>query len=41
MKQLVLDLVPDAGPTLDNFVAGPNVEALQALREVVAGERRE
>jgi len=41
MKQLVLDLSPGTIQTLDNFVSGPNVEALQALREVVAGERRE
>lgn len=41
MKQLVLDLKPDAGPTLDNFVAGPNAEAVQALRELAAGARRE
>jgi DnaA family protein len=41
MKQLVLDLIPDAGPTLDNFVAGPNGEAVHALRELAAGARRE
>ncbi len=32
MKQLVLDLIPTPTPTLDNFVAGRNVEALAALR---------
>jgi DnaA family protein len=41
MKQLVLDLAPDAEPTLDNFVAGPNGEALQALRDLAAGRCRE
>lgn len=41
MKQLILDLVPDADPTLDNFVAGPNAEALQALRELATSMRRE
>jgi DnaA family protein len=41
MKQLILDLAPDAGPTLDNFVAGPNAEALQAMRDLAAGARRE
>ena len=41
MKQLILDLAPDADPTLDNFVAGPNAEALQALRDLAASVRRE
>lgn len=41
MKQLVLDLAPGTGPTLDNFVAGPNAEAVHALRELAAGARRE
>ena len=41
MKQLVLDLAPDASPTLDNFVAGPNAEVVQALRDLAAGARRE
>ncbi|HQZ02341.1 MAG TPA: DnaA regulatory inactivator Hda [Thauera sp.] len=31
MKQLVLDIRPDAPPTLDNFVAGANVELVAAL----------
>lgn len=31
MKQLVLDIRPDAPPTLDNFVAGANAELLAAL----------
>ena len=40
MKQLVLDLIPIPAPTLANFVAGRNIEALSALRgqlESVAG----
>jgi DnaA family protein len=41
MRQLVLELAPAADPTLDNFVAGPNGEVLQALRELVAGVCRE
>jgi DnaA-homolog protein len=41
MKQLILDLAPDAGPTLDNFVAGPNGEVVQALRDLAAGMCRE
>ena len=35
--QLTLDLAPPAAPTLDNFVAGANGEALAALRAVAAG----
>lgn len=31
MKQLVLDIRPDAPPTLDNFVAGTNAELLATL----------
>ncbi|MBL8541946.1 MAG: DnaA regulatory inactivator Hda, partial [Betaproteobacteria bacterium] len=41
MKQLVLDLASPAEPTLDNFVAGPNAEALQAMRDLAAGARRD
>jgi DnaA family protein len=41
MKQLVLDLATRSDPTLDNFVAGRNGEALQALRDLVAGARGE
>ena len=32
MKQLLLDIKPDALPTLQNFVAGRNAEALDSLR---------
>ena len=41
MKQLILDLSLGAEPNLDNFVAGRNAEALQALRELVTGGLRE
>lgn len=41
MKQLALDLSLAAAPTLDNYVAGPNAEALRALRELAAGTLRE
>lgn len=34
MKQLVLDIRPDAAPTLANFVVGANAELIAALREV-------
>lgn len=42
MSQLLLDIVPDNQPTLDNFVAGRNLELLTALRQALAssaGER--
>lgn len=32
MRQLVLDIGPATGPTLANFVAGPNAQVLQHLR---------
>ncbi|MGZ8253126.1 MAG: DnaA regulatory inactivator Hda, partial [Methylophilaceae bacterium] len=32
MKQLLLDIQPAATPSLDNFVAGRNAEALHSLR---------
>ena len=32
MRQLALDLIAEAPPSLDNFIAGPNAEALAALR---------
>lgn len=37
MSQLLLDIVPDWQPTLDNFVAGRNLELLSALRHALAG----
>lgn len=38
MDQLLLDLGPPPAPTLDNFIAGRNGEALAALRAVLAGQ---
>lgn len=35
MKQLVLDLIPAALPTLENFVATRNSEAVSALRALI------
>ena len=37
MTQLLLNIAPDWAPTLDNFVAGRNVELLSALRHALAG----
>ena len=37
MTQLLLNITPDWIPTLDNFVAGRNVELLSALRYALAG----
>jgi DnaA family protein len=37
MSQLLLDIVPDSQPTLENFVAGRNLELLSALRHALAG----
>ena len=37
MRQLILDLLPETPPTLDNFVAGSNAEAMAALTEWLAG----
>ncbi|MGA9393757.1 MAG: DnaA regulatory inactivator Hda [Azonexus sp.] len=38
MRQLILDLLPESPPTLDNFVAGGNGETLAALTGWLAGE---
>lgn len=40
-QQLLLDISPDWAPTLDNFVAGRNVELLSALRHALAGTANE
>ena len=40
-RQLVLDLLQPAAPTLENFVAGRNAEALGALRRLAAGSAGE
>ncbi len=41
MRQLILDLLPESPPTLDNFVAGGNAETLAALTGWLAGARTE
>lgn len=37
MSQLLLDIAPVNPPTLDNFVAGRNLELLSALRHALSG----
>ena len=39
MRQLILDLLPESPPTLDNFVAGGNAETLALFTEWLAGAR--
>lgn len=41
MTQLALDLLQPLQPTLDNFVPGPNAEAVAALRMLAAGRLAE
>ena len=41
MRQLILDLLPDSPPSLDNFVTGDNAETLSVLTEWLAGLRKE
>ncbi len=41
MSQLLLDIAPASLPTLDNFVAGRNLELLSALRHALAGSGSE
>jgi DnaA-homolog protein len=41
MQQLILDIAPAAAPDFDNFVAGPNAEALERVRALARGELRE
>ena len=41
MTQLLLDIAPEWVPTLDNFVAGRNIELLSALRHALAGSASE
>jgi DnaA family protein len=41
MQQLVLDIGPAAEPDFDNYVAGPNAEAVASLRSFAAGAMRE
>lgn len=39
MRQLILDLLPESPPTLDNFVTGGNAETVAALTGWLAGAR--
>ncbi|MGB7596105.1 MAG: DnaA regulatory inactivator Hda [Gallionella sp.] len=41
MSQLLLDIVPDWRPTLDNFVVGRNLELVSALRHALSGDGSE
>ena len=41
MSQLLLDILPEHFPTLDNFVAGRNLELLSALRHALSGTSSE
>jgi len=41
VSQLLLDIAPDSQPTLDNFVAGRNLELLSALRHALTGSSSE
>ncbi|HLY97113.1 MAG TPA: DnaA/Hda family protein, partial [Sideroxyarcus sp.] len=41
MTQLLLGIAPEWVPTLDNFVAGRNVELLSALRHALAATQGE
>jgi DnaA-homolog protein len=41
MTQLILDIAPEWEPSLDNFVAGRNIELLSALRHALAGDASE
>ena len=41
MHQLILDLLPESAPTLDNFVAGGNAETVAALTGWLAGAHSE
>ena len=41
MQQLVLDIGPAAAPDFDNYVAGPNGEALARVRGLAGGGLRE
>lgn len=38
VKQLILDLIPNPAPTLENFVPGRNGEALKALLDAASGQ---
>ena len=36
-RQLLLDVLPAPAPSLNNFIAGPNGEALAAVRTLAPG----
>ncbi len=40
-RQLALDLLQPASPTLENFVTGRNAEAVEALKQLAAGRAAE
>ena len=37
MQQLLLDIKPNVAPSLDNFLAGRNLEALNSIRHAITG----
>ena len=41
MRQLILDLLPEVPPSLDNYVTGSNAEALTGLADWLAPANRE
>ena len=41
MRQIPLDIAPAADPSFDNFIAGPNAEALARVRALAEGELAE
>ncbi len=41
MRQLILDIRPDSPPDFDNYLPGPNAEALAALRAHLPDQARE
>lgn len=41
MRQLILDLIPDHPPTLENFAAGSNADALTAIAAWLSAQNRE
>ena len=38
MKQLLLDIQPQALPTITNFVVGKNAEAMHSLNQALSGD---
>lgn len=38
MKQLLLDIQPPAAPSLDNFIAGKNAEAIASIQALIHGQ---